>query len=238
MVSKSKKRQKRKANGSAQGSRATSAPQSPSISQPTHSAPHLPLPPPPPDRLEVISNAVAQLAQQVNAIQHFLQSNFAQADATAVREELSTLKTTVEQLDRNSRVNNIVIYNAPGSGPAEQVKSLFPAHVAAAIQNVRRLGRPNAGQKIPVVVTFRSLQEKHEAFKSSKTLRERGIFLDDDLTPAQRATRQGLRPAFSQLKEEGKKPFWRGERLLYITPEGVRQYTANPQGPSPSAAHT
>jgi hypothetical protein len=155
------------------------------------------------------------------------------------------LKATMEQLDRNSRENNITMYNVPLQYSAEQAKALFPAHVAAAIKNVRRCR--NAGQNAPVVVTFRSLHDKHmryRAFKSSrKMLHKRSIFLDDDLTPAQRAIRQGMRPAFSELKEQGMEPFWRGERLLYITPEGMLKNTANPQapsppGPSPGAAHT
>lgn len=165
----------------------------------------------------------------------FLEARFAQADFAAVREELVVLRGTVEQLDRDSRAKNIVIYNLPGPGSAEEVKSLFPPAVAQNIENVRRLGRPVSGKRIPMLVKFRSLQAKHEAFKSSKVLRARSIYLDDDLTASQRATRQQLRPAFAQLKEQGLKPFWRGERLLYVTNEGVRTYVPRPQGSSPQA---
>lgn len=39
--------------------------------------------------------------------------------------------------------------------------------------------------------------------KCSKAVRVSSIFVDDDLTLAQLSTRQGLRPAFVQLKEQG-----------------------------------
>jgi hypothetical protein len=174
------------------------------------------------------------MQQQIHGIQSFLEANYQQGDVAALREEIKYLHSNLERLDRKSREENIIIYNLPGPGSAEQVKSLFPAVVAGSISSVRRLGRPTEGKKLPVLVKFSSLQAKHEAFKSSKTLRARSIFLDDDLTLEQRKTRQGLRPAFAQLKEQGLRPFWRGERLLYVTNEGVRKYA--PPNSAPSSA--
>jgi hypothetical protein len=139
LVSTPKKRQKRKTNGSAQGSRATSPPQLPP--QPTLSAP----PPPEPDILNFFAKHLLKFNNNILPVQQFLQSNFAEGDATPVR-EVSTEKATVERLDQHTRANNIVIYNVPGSGPAEQVKILFPAHVAQAIQNIGRLGRRPCGE--------------------------------------------------------------------------------------------
>lgn len=174
------------------------------------------------------------MQQEINGLRSFLESNFQQGDVVALREDLQLLHSTVERLDRKTREDNIIIYNLPGPGSADEVKSLFPAAVATSISSVRRLGRATPGQKVPVLVKFSSLQAKHAAFKCSKALRARSIFLDEDLTLAQRNARQGLRPAFAQLKEQGLRPFWRGERLLYVTKEGVRRYTPPQGSPSPA----
>jgi hypothetical protein len=53
----------------------------------------------------------------------------------------------------------------------------------------------------------------------SKRLRqEKNITLDDDLTLAQRATRASLRATFQRLKDQQLRPFWRGEKLMVVTP--------------------
>jgi len=148
--------------------------------------------------------------------------------------ELKFTRKHVERLDREVRAPNMILYNVPETlGSAGSVKSLFSAEVSGSIVEVRRLGRHVAGARRPraVLVKFVTVQAKHAAFKAKKQLREtRKIFLDDDLTVQQREARKKLLPAFTSLKQQGLKPFWRQERLMHATPEGVRVYTgATPQ---------
>ena len=66
-----------------------------------------------------------------------------------------------------------------------------------------------------VLVCFADVPAEHRALKSSKDLRARKIVLDGDLTSMQRRTRQGRLIRFHALKRDGKRPFWRYDRLLY-----------------------
>jgi hypothetical protein len=61
----------------------------------------------------------------------------------------------------------------------------------------------------------------------------RKIFMDDDLTEKQRTNRKQQLPTFVRLKEAGMRPFWRGDKLLQVTQQGVRPVQ---QGGNPSPA--
>jgi hypothetical protein len=84
------------------------------------------------------------------------------------------------------------------------------------------------------MVKFSSVQAKHLAFKKKKEVQaNRKVFMDDDLTENQRESRKAQLPTFVNLKERGLRPFWRGEKLMHVTAQGVRQYR---QGDNPSPA--
>ena len=48
-----------------------------------------------------------------------------------------------------------------------------------------------------------------------KVFRQKGVYLDDDLTPDQQAKRRQQQGNFVAIKTAGYKPFWRLDRLLY-----------------------
>ena len=79
---------------------------------------------------------------------------------------------------------------------------------------------------------FNNVDNKHALFKKSKELRAKRITLDDDLTPAQMEQRRTLRPEYTRLKDQGLKVFWRGERLLKVTAQGVVPHDAEPMATS------
>ena len=120
--------------------------------------------------------------------------------------------------------------------PAAAVKALFPPAPSGSIVTVHRLGRLVAGARRPrpVMVKFCTVQAKHLAFKNKKEVAAKSkIFMDDDLTEKQRTNRKNQLPAFVRLKEAGMRPFWRGDELMQVTREGVREFR---QGDNPAPA--
>jgi hypothetical protein len=167
----------------------------------------------------------------------------AQAEKDAALDTVARLQRAVESMQREMRSNNIVIYGVPESpeDSGTTVKALLSPSSSSLSQNileVRRLGRGvGAGTNTqsrprPILVKFSCSSAKHQAFSYSKRLREeKRITMDDDLTPNQRATRDKLRPTFQQLKDQGLRPFWRGDRLMTVTPQGVREHRVAPAPP-------
>jgi hypothetical protein len=179
-----------------------------------------------------------ELKEEREERRRFEERILAQRDAAL--EKVDRLERALETMDRKQRSNNVIIFGLPES-PGDlgnAVKSLFQpsgSSLSPNVLDVRRLGRPaDAGSNArarprPVLVQFATSAAKHHAFSCSKRLRqEKNITLDDDLTPAQRATRESLRATFQRLKDQQLRPFWRGEKLMVVTPQGVRQHRVTP----------
>jgi hypothetical protein len=152
-------------------------------------------------------------------------------------EQLTLCQATVERLDQQSRACNMILYNMPETGdPAGAVKTLLNPEASRNVMDVQRLGRlvPGSRRPRPVLVKFSTVQAKHLAFKSKKEVAaNRKIFMDDDLTTKQRQNRKEQLPTFVRLKEAGLRPFWRGDKLMQVTQQGVRPVQ---QGGNPSPA--
>lgn len=154
--------------------------------------------------------------------------------------KVSHLENRLEAMDRAHRAPNVLIFGlteSPGDS-VKQVKSLLAPmgaeNVVSNILEAKRLGarRDSGARPRPLLVRFNSVDNKHGLFKKSKELRAKRITLDDDLTPAQMEQRRTLRPEYTRLKEQGLKVFWRGERLLKVTPQGVVSHDAEPMATS------
>ena len=177
--------------------------------------------------------------QRFNEMRALLEAALAAKDAIIEKltEQLTLCQARVERLDQQSRACNMILYNMPeAEDPAEAVKSLLTAETSRTIVDVARLGRlvPGSRRPRPVLVKFSTVQAKHLAFKKKKeAATTRKIFMDDDLTEQQRENRKRQLPTFVRLKEAGKRPFWRGDKLMQVTQEGVRQVR---QGDDPSPA--
>ena len=149
---------------------------------------------------------------------------------------------TVERLDRQQRQNNIVLsgLNIPPGGRGaltHHVQQLLSGHANVpqeAVSAVRCIGPiRRAGSRL-VVVQFRTIQEKHAAFKACSNLRQMQIFMDDDLTKAQLANRRALQPARQGYVQAGKRTWWRQDSLLY-SEAGVTHKHGEPR---PATART
>ena len=73
---------------------------------------------------------------------------------------------------------------------------------------------------------------KHDALKHSKELRAKKVYLDADLTPAQQATRRVKADRYRQLRDEGKKPFWRADRHFFYVHDKVQGGTCASGSPT------
>ena len=163
-----------------------------------------------------------------------------------------------EGLDREMRRDKMVFFGIPeGSDTSAeaQVESLLRAvgcPASTKVADAHRLGAaraptgaaPAAGRTRPVRVTFTTASAVFDTFKACKALREqKKVFVDRDLTAQQRAVRTSLMGEYKQLRENGLRAFWRGERLFYVGDRGSRAEEVHPgddlpttrrQGASPS----
>ena len=164
------------------------------------------------------------------------------AQAAVFKDEIAKLKGASEQQDRAARAMHMIVKGVPEK-PTEPVTvanigQILPGAEHAATE-VRRLGREKetAGAlPRPILVKFRSIDAKHAAYKHSKTLRAKKIYLDSDLTPAQREQRTGKRDRYQHLKTQGARPFWREDRLFYYVNGAVKEDSCTPPGPPPPPA--
>ena len=165
--------------------------------------------------------------------------------------ELARADRRQEGLDREMRRNSMVFFGVPegaDTSPEAQVQSLLREVGCAASTKVAdavRLGPARAptgtapsaaGRTRPVRVTFTATSAVYDTFKACRTLREqRKVYVDRDLTAQQRAIRTSLMGEYKQLRENGFRAFWRGERLFYAGDRGSRAEEVHPGDQLPTA---
>lgn len=187
-----------------------------------------------------ISGVRAEYQQEVQTLKQEVQALLARVEAS--ENEMAQLKGAAERQDRASRACHLVVKGlaeAPNDHPnLEGVPALFPG-CAATVVEAFRLGRPREGAGAlprPVLVKFSSVSAKHAALKHSKDLRNRRIYLDNDLTQLQRDQRTRKRDRYQQLKAQGMKPFWRDERLFFYENGRIREDRVPPPAAPASPA--
>jgi len=163
-------------------------------------------------------------------------------------EHLSNRVTTGEReregQERRHRAPNLIMNGLPeleGQGRATLHQTVQKAIPVDATFTATRLGRPGQkpdGRARPVLLAFPTQDAKHSFLQHSRHLREKKIYLDDDLTPFQQRTRLGLREAYHELKNTGRKPFWRGEKLLFRAGDKVEEYMPGAPRTAPTPAPT
>ena len=134
-----------------------------------------------------------------------------------LEDRMFAMERFVECREQEYRAPNLIVQGLPEAPNVEEkVQEIFPKVHPQRILEVVRLGKPReAGQRPrPVLVRFASAGVKHEGLKEARALRAKRIYLDTHLTPRQMAVKQAKASRFRQLRDEGAKPFWRGE-LLY-----------------------
>jgi hypothetical protein len=130
----------------------------------------------------------------------------------------------VEMIDRHARRNSLIAHGIPET--ASEPRSLLPKLSSllpnVGIKDVCRLGKPSASGSAgstpscrPVKLELFSGADNYAALDHSKELREQGISLKPNLTPAQQAVKASKKAQSEMLFASGKKPFWRGTELHY-----------------------
>lgn len=180
----------------------------------------------------------------------------AETRATALKARVEQLESSVaranhqvEGLDRAQRSNKMVFFNhrtAATDDLVEATRTLLRGVGCAAETRITaavRLGPARAptagdarGRLSPVKVTFQSPEDVYEVFKACKTLREQHkVYVDRDLTAQQRDIRAALAQEYKGLRENGFRPFWRGEKLFYSPARGSRPVEVTADSDLPTA---
>ena len=162
----------------------------------------------------------------------------AEARCATMADEVAGLKRRIEDQDRAGRLCSVTLHGVPDDGRGEptkaKVQSLLQGVASGDVLEARRLGRPAPGRARPVLVRLVSVEAKHCAFRAGRDLRARKVFVDEDLTASQRDRRKTLRARYQQRRDQGWRPFWRGDRLLYVDGDGVAEDPGHgPIGPAP-----
>jgi len=150
-----------------------------------------------------------------------------QSQIEALQNRVAFLEGESERRDQNGRNTNALLFNIPeertGASPMDTVKAVLEklsadgpvvdTPVACVRIGVPRDGSPAKPRQIKAI--FTSADAKHRLLKRGKELRAKGLGVDVDLTPSQRAERVAKRDRYHALKGQNLAPFWRGSKLLY-----------------------
>lgn len=194
------------------------------------------------EAIGALRGEVASVQQQVAAAaQSAAAAARAESEATiaALADKVVGLEQRVERQDRAGRLCSVVLHGLADAGRGEptkdKVQRLLQGVDPADVLEARRLGRAAAGRARPILVRLASVEAKHGAFRSGKALRAQKVFVDEDLTAAQRDRRKELRGRYAERRDKGWGPFWRGDRLLYGDGDRLGEDSGHgPIGPAPS----
>ena len=153
------------------------------------------------EKICALEHSVEQLQQDLQqerthrSQQQLAQQAEVQGSADVISHETIS---AIERLDRNSRQANIfmagLVLPAGGRGAmVRHVEPLFTQHApltADVISHVTCLGPIKAAGPRCLIVKFRTVKEKLAAFQATSALRQHKVYLDDDITKAQQATRR------------------------------------------------
>ena len=178
------------------------------------------------EQLEQLAEQVAALQADNTQLRQIVADDRERAAAqhAAMADTVKGLEMQLESVQRTMRSQNILVQGLPeipGVTPEQAlVRACADAGLAEppAFSSASRVGKPREAPNSrprPLLVKFYSTAAKHQLFARSKQLRDRAVYLDDDLTRAQQATRRDLMGAYLSIKEAGKKPYWRQEKLFY-----------------------
>lgn len=113
----------------------------------------------------------------------------------------SDLLKKIDQMDNNSRKNNIIVFGLPESTDSNInvydefisfVEDKLDVYVSSdELSNAYRIGK-NPGNKRPLFVQFTRYKHKVEIMKNVNKLKNTSISISDDLTPTARAMRKVL----------------------------------------------
>ena len=199
------------------------------------------------DRLGTVEGENAELRRQMAEDRDARDRSAAQV--AVMSDRVKALEAQVQMTEISQRSDNIVVHGLEEQDGVTATVALARACRDVGLpsppvwQEAFRLGRERqvpGNRPRPILVRFASKEAKHQLFARSKALRDHRVFLDDDLTAAQQATRRSLAGEYQRLKMAKLRPFYRQERLLYVHRGRVVQHhpgmalpggSPAPQGP-------
>lgn len=197
------------------------------------------------EKLQAIGVEIQKVRTEFGAFKAAAEARIGKQDAVirTLRDELSCVRAVVESRERQDRAANVLVIGVSegDADPLQIVSKLLPQVPQGRVVSAQRLGKAREGPDArprPMLVKFSSVQEKHLALRSSKDLRAQKIYIDMDLTPAQKENRSKKMDRFRLHKTQGHRPFWRYDRLLYTEGNQVREDGAPPGGSPPPAPQT
>eukprot|EP00884_Botryococcus_braunii_P001002 jgi/Botrbrau1/10902/Bobra.0025s0075.1 len=159
--------------------------------------------PPPGDAAIAVDGALSGPIQE--ALKNILPTIITEVVTKVVEQLVPNLTAQFKQegLERQWKAPNAILYNV-NEVPRDSLTE-----------------NPQAQRPRPILIKFATVEQKHAAFKHAKQLRLNGITMDDDLTPAQRATRKERTAEAIALRNAGWRVFWRGDRLFKVKEGGA-----------------
>ena len=191
-----------------------------------------------------VQKAIRPLAARMDRLEKQL------AEVAADRDHLlGLLKETGRAVHRTEvaqRSHNVIVHGVEESTGISPEAAMARAASQVGLTErgwtaVKRVGRVRQGPAAkprPLQLRMESEAAKHRVFGSSSRFRQRGVHLDDDLTPAQQASRREQLATFRSLKELGYKPYWRLDRLLFYRGGRVCQHQQGQPLPPPAVPAT
>ena len=201
------------------------------------------------EKICALEHSVEQLQQdlQLERTQRSQQQLAQQAEVQGSADVIShETISTIERLDRNSRQANMfmagVVLPAGGRGAmVRHVERLFTQHApltADAISHVTCLGPIRAAGPRCLIVKFRTVKEKLAAFQATSALRQHKVYLDDDITKVQQATRRQQEPERRRHQYAGRQTWWRVDRLHHSAEGPASAPTDQPAAAAPAREPT
>ena len=168
-----------------------------------------------------------------------------QAEGHRLADRLDELQRSQRSAERTQRSANLVVHCLPETDGVSPEAAFSRASADAGLPettflSATRLGRQRqaGGKPRPLLVKLPTEEAKHELFGRSQAFRQFRVFLDDDLSLAEQASRRSQMPDFMALKRAGLKPYWRLDRILYNQGGRPRQHLPGQQIPAAAGART
>lgn len=129
-----------------------------------------------------------------------------ESDKGKLREEIKTLKTRVENQERNNKRNNIVMKgkNFDEKNLKQEIKTFLQEEidVNTDIEDAYKVGKQ---EPKPIIIKFKSFDGKMEVLQQKKKLLQQQIYLDSDLTLEEQKIQAEIRKVARTEKDKGKR---------------------------------
>ncbi|CAH1100586.1 unnamed protein product [Psylliodes chrysocephalus] len=162
-----------------------------------------------------------ELKNALSSCERRLQSSIELESKTVrdLQEDNFKLKNKVEQLEITLKRNNLIIFGLKTPNNTiiinfiiDIINKLFD--ISLMYSDIANLYSVGKDLNAHVIIEFCSFLKKRSIFLNFNKLKNRGVFVANDLTELQRAQYKQLKEYVLKYKEEGKHCFIRGNKLI------------------------